>query len=335
MTAGAFILGPPGPVLEPDDAAFFRDADPWGFILFDRNLETPDQIRRLTASLREAVGRDAPILIDQEGGRVQRLRPPLAREWLPPLEQVARTGRHAARGMHLRYAIIAAELRALGIDTNCAPCADIAGDDTHPFLRNRCYGTDAGEVSAIARAVVAAQLAGGVLPVIKHMPGHGRGTKDSHKALPVVHASAETLRETDFAPFRSLADKPVMGMTAHVVYAALDPDRPATISPTMISLIRDEIGFEGLLMTDDLSMEALPGTIGARSAAAIASGCDVILHCNGDRAEMEAVVANAGRLLPGAEARAERALALRKDPGPIDIAGAEAELEALLQGDPA
>ncbi len=333
MSVGAFILGPPGPVLAPDDAAFFRDADPWGFILFDRNLETPEQIRRLTASLREAVGRDAPILIDQEGGRVQRLRPPLARDWLPPLDQVARTGAHAVRGMHLRYAIIAAELRALGIDANCAPCADVAGDATHPFLRNRCYGTEANEVTEIAMAVVAAHLEGGVLPVVKHMPGHGRGTKDSHKSLPVVDASAKTLREKDFAPFTALADQPVMGMTAHVVYTVFDPDRPATISPQMIELIRDEIGFDGLLMTDDLSMEALPGTIGERSAAAIGAGCDVILHCNGDLAEMQTVVVNAGQLSAGADARAERALALRNDPAPIDIAGAEAELEALLQGD--
>ncbi len=335
MAAGAYILGPAGPVLAPDEAAFFRDADPWGFILFTRNLEAPDQVRSLTAALRDAVGRDAPILIDQEGGRVQRLRPPMAREWLPPLDQVAATGPQAARGLCLRSQIIALELGALGIDTNCTPCADIAGPDTHPFLRNRCLGTEAPQVAENARAVIDGQLMNGVLPVLKHIPGHGRATKDSHKALPVVDASAATLRETDFAPFRALAELPVMAMTAHVVYTAFDPDLPATISPTMIRLIREEIGFDGLLMTDDLSMEALPGSIGERSAAGIAAGCDLALHCNGDRAEMEAVVAAAGTLSDTAARRAAETLTLRRAPASsIDNEAAVLEyaLQKLIEG---
>ena len=331
MRTGAYILGCAGPVLGRDEAAFFRDADPWGFILFTRNLEERDQILRLTGALRDAVGRDAPILIDQEGGRVQRMHPPLVRDWLPPLDQAAQAGQGAARAMVLRCTIIADELRALGIDVNCVPCADIAGADTHPFLRNRCHGTDAASVTEIARAAAEGTMAGGALPVMKHMLGHGRATQDSHLDLPVVDADPEMLMAEDFAPFRALSDLP-LGMTGHIRFTAYDPEAPTTISPRMIRLIRDEIGFEGLLMTDDLSMEALPGTIGARSKAAIGAGCDAILHCNGKRDEMEAVASEAGRMSGAAEARADRALALRKPPAPIDIAGLEAEFEALLAG---
>lgn len=268
---------------------------------------------------------------------MQRLRPPLAREWLPPLDQVRHTGVRAAEGMRLRYSIIAMELRALGIDANCAPCADIAVEGTHAFLRNRCYGSDPEPVAEIALAVAAAHLAGGVLPVVKHLPGHGRATMDSHKDLPVVDAPAELLGQTDFMPFRALSGLPVMGMTAHVVYTAFDPERPATISPRLIRLIREEIGFRGLLMTDDLSMDALPGTIRERSAAAIDAGCDVVLHCNGDRAEMEAAVAEAGTMGPASARRAKAALALRSTPAsPIDneIGVLEEVLQALLAQGP-
>lgn len=329
--AGAYILGCAGTSLGAEEARFFRDADPWGFILFDRNLKARDEVRRLTSALRDCVGRRAPILIDQEGGRVQRLRPPLARDWRPPLDQVARAGAGAERSMALRYRLIAAELIGLGIDVNCAPCADVATADTHPFLRNRCYGEAAESVTRIAGAVASGLMEGGVLPVLKHIPGHGRATRDSHLHLPTVAADAASLRSTDFAPFRALADLP-LGMTAHVLYTGLDAANPATISPRMIALIREEIGFDGLLMTDDLSMEALPGSIGERSAAAIRAGCDVILHCNGDLAEMRAVVEEAGRMTPAAAARADRALRLRQEPSPIDIRTLEAELEALLSG---
>ncbi|MDF0601364.1 beta-N-acetylhexosaminidase [Psychromarinibacter sp. C21-152] len=327
----AAILGCDGPRLTPRERAFFAEAQPWGFILFARNLQTPDQVRRLTSALRDAVGRDAPVLIDQEGGRVQRMGPPHWRQWLPPLDQMARAGDDAPRAMELRYRLIAEELRAVGIDVNCAPCCDLAEPDTHPVLRNRCYGTDPDTVTAAARAVAKGLRAGGVLPVLKHMPGHGRALVDSHLSLPVVTAAAETLRAHDFAPFAALADLP-MAMTAHIVYTALDPDRPATASPTVLRLIREELGFSGLLMTDDISMEALSGDLATRSAAALKAGCDLVLHCTGHLDEMERVVGAAGRLSGTAMLRAEAALAVRSAPAPIDIAAAEAELEALLNG---
>lgn len=329
---GAAILGCAGVTLGPDEAAFFREADPWGFILFARNVDTPDQLRRLTGALRDAVGRDAPILIDQEGGRVQRLRAPHWREWLAPLDQAEGSGAGAVRGFWLRARIMAAELRAVGIDVNCAPTCDIAGPDTHPFLRNRCLGTDSACVTAHARATADGLLAGGVLPVIKHMPGHGRATADSHLDLPTVTAPLEVLDQTDFAPFRALADLP-MGMTAHIRFTALDA-APATQSARVIGLIRDRIGFDGLLMTDDIGMQALSGPVADRAAKSIAAGCDVVLHCNGDLAEMQAVVAAAGRLTPAAHARASAALARRIAPEAVDIAGLEADLGAVLNGAP-
>ncbi|MBK5947563.1 beta-hexosaminidase [Rhodobacter veldkampii DSM 11550] len=330
MAAGATILGCAGAVLTPDETAFFRAADPWGFILFARNVETPDQLRRLTGDLRAGVGRAAPILIDQEGGRVARLRPPHWRDWLPPLDQVARAGAAAPRSLWLRARLMAAELRAVGIDANCAPCADIAGPRTHPFLRNRCLGETAAEVARNARALAEGLLAGGVLPVVKHIPGHGRAEADSHLHLPTVTATPEDLSATDFAAFAALADLP-LGMTAHIRFPAFD-DAPATASARMIGLIRDVIGFQGLLMTDDISMQALAGPVGTRAAAAIAAGCDLVLHCNGEMPEMAAVVAAAGRLSPAAEARATAALACRHAPEPADECALTAELTALLAG---
>jgi beta-N-acetylhexosaminidase len=310
---GAAIFGSNGPELLADERAFFRDADPFGFILFARNVEGPDQLRRLTADLRDAVGRDAPILIDQESGRVQRLRGPHWQEWEPPLDTALRAGSvtQAARVLGLRAQAIAAELAAVGIDANCAPVADVAGPETHPFLRNRCYGTDPASVTVIARAVADGLLAGGVLPVLKHMPGHGRSHLDTHLALPTVTADLDDLRAVDFAPFRALADLP-MAMTAHLVFAALDPDLPATQSPTMIRLIRDEIGFQGLLMTDDLNMEALAGSLSDRTARSMAAGVDVALHCKGDLAQMQEVAVAAGQMTPAAMARGRAALALRR-----------------------
>ena len=326
---GATILGCEGKALSPDEAAFFRDADPWGFILFSRNVDDPGQLRALCADLRAAVGRDAPILIDQEGGRVARLGPPHWRAWLAPLDQVELTGRQAARAMYLRYRLIADELRQVGIDANCAPVADIAGAGTHPVLRNRCYGQDVVKVAEIAGAVAQALLDGGVLPVVKHLPGQGRATRDSHLELPRVTARFKALRWRDFMAFEPLGELP-MGMTAHVVYEAIDPDRPATQSPAVIDMIRAEIGFEGLLMSDDLSMQALSGDLGARAALSRAAGCDVVLHCSGLRAEMAQVVAAAGRLDGAAAARADRALGWRRPPLPIDISAAEAEFRALM-----
>ncbi len=328
----AAILGTAGAVLGRDEAAFFRDANPLGFILFARNVDNPEQLRRLTGELREAVGRDAPVLVDQEGGRVQRLRAPHWREWLPPLDQVAATPPEAMeRGIWLRYRLIAEDLRRVGIDADCAPSADIAGADTHPFLRNRCFGCDAATVTRAARAAAEGLLAGGVVPVVKHMPGHGRAVADSHLELPTVTATEAELIATDFAPFAALADLPA-GMTAHIRFAAIDPDRPATASPAVIELIRRRIGFQGLLLTDDISMQALSGTIPERARAAITAGCDIVLHCNGTMEEMAGTVAATGPMTDAALRRAAAALALREMAEPIDTALLEAELEALLKG---
>lgn len=326
---GAAILGCEGAVLGADEAAFFRDFNPLGFILFARNVETPDQLRRLTGDLRDSVGRDAMILIDQEGGRVQRLRAPYWRDWQPPLDTVLQAGAGAARAMWLRSHLIADELRAVGIDANCAPVADIAGPLTHPFLRNRCYGQDVETVVEIARAVADGHLAGGVLPVVKHMPGHGRSQNDTHLDLPTVTTDRATLTATDFAPFRALADLP-MAMTAHIVFSAYD-SRPATQSAVMIDVIRSEIGFQGLLMTDDLNMQALSGDLATRTALSMAAGCDIALHCKGDLAEMQAVAGAAGDMTLAAQGRAAAALAQRHAPQPVDIAAVQAEFSDLMQ----
>ncbi|MBI1418320.1 MAG: beta-N-acetylhexosaminidase [Limimaricola sp.] len=333
MAPGAAVLAPLGPVLSPDERRFFANADPWGFILFARNVETPAQLRRLTSDLREAVGRDAPVMIDQEGGRVQRMRAPHWREYLPALDQMSRA-HDPLRAQWLRNRLIAAELRDVGIDVNCAPLADIAEAATHPVLLNRLYGHDPETVVAAARACAEGLLAGGVLPVLKHIPGYGRASVDSHKALPRVDVPRAELDRHDFAPFRALADLP-MGMTAHIVFSAIDPDHPATASAPMMRVIREEIGFGGLIITDDLSMEALSGPLATRAAAALAAGCDVALHCNGDASEMAAVAEAAGRLTPAAEARAGAALALRKTPEPVDIGALAQELESLLSKAPA
>jgi beta-N-acetylhexosaminidase len=327
---GATILDADGLRLSAEEKAFFRDVNPFGFILFARNLDTPDQIRALCADFREAVGREAPITIDQEGGRVQRLLPPLARQWLPPLEHVAKAGEGAERAMYLRYRLIADELRGLGIDSNCAPMVDLAGPQTHAFLKNRCYGSEPDTVALLGRAVADGMLAGGVLPVLKHIPGHGRAMQDSHFDLPHVSVNAEALDDTDFAPFRALNDLP-MAMTAHLVYDALDA-APATISPRMIALIREQIGFDGLLMTDDISMKALSGSLGDLPRAAIAAGCDVILHCNGTLAERAEVAEAAGEMSGAAQTRAEAALAARLEPTELDIPACEADLHRLMSG---
>lgn len=333
VAQGAYIFGCSGTALTPREAAFFRDADPFGFILFARNVDTPERLERLTGALRDSVGRDAPVLIDQEGGRVARLGPPHWRAWAPALDDAAAAGPKAApRAFWLRARLIAAELREAGIDTNCAPLADIAGPGTHPFLRNRCYGESAPAVIAAARATAEGLAAGGVLPVLKHLPGHGRAGTDSHLALPRVTASRQTLAAEDFAAFAALADLP-MAMTAHIVFDALDADRPATASPAAIAAIRGQIGFGGLLMTDDIGMGALSGDMALRSRAALEAGCDVILHCNGDAAEMECVAAAAGRMPAAAQARADAALAARPAVDATDLAAALAEYRALTGAD--
>lgn len=327
----ACILGCAGETLSRDEADFFAEADPWGFILFGRNVRDPQQVLALTDSLREAVGWHAPILVDQEGGRVQRLRGTHWRRWAPPLQHMAQAA-DPIRAMWLRARLMAHELHAVGIDVNCAPTADVARPETHDFLRNRCYGTDPQTVTKAARATAEGLMAGGVLPVMKHMPGHGRAQVDSHHALPVVHAGKAEL-EADFAPFRALKDLP-MGMTAHIEFTELG-NRPATQDPALIWLIREEIGFDGLLMTDDISMEALGGTVAERTSLSIEAGCDVVLHCNGDMPEMVGCVAAAGELTEAAARRAEAALERRHLPelaDPDALAFELSELDGNLHG---
>lgn len=329
MVCNATILGSEGHVVTGWEKLFFRDVDPFGFIVFARNVDTPDQLRRLTSDLRDAVGRDAPVLIDQEGGRVQRMRRPHWREYLPALEQMEKAS-NPMRAQWIRNRLIAQELHDVGIDVNCAPLADLVEDETHPVLRNRLYGNDLETVVAAARVCADAFLAGGVLPVLKHIPGYGRASVDSHMDLPTVTVPRSALEKHDFAPFRALNDI-AMGMTAHIVFAGIDPLNPATTSSKMIEVIREDIGFDGLIMSDDISMEALSGTIDQRAAALIAAGCDIALHCNGKAHEMALVASAAGEMTPTAVIRADRALAQRKTPENIDILALIAELEALLE----
>ncbi|MFN4098991.1 MAG: glycoside hydrolase family 3 N-terminal domain-containing protein [Pararhodobacter sp.] len=320
---GAVILGCSGPVLTPQEAALFRAADPWGFILFRRNVADAAQLRALTGALRETIGRDAPVFVDQEGGTVQRLRPPLARDWADASAQAG-----GAVAVRLRHRLMAAELRACGIDADCAPVIDVAGPDTHPFLQRRIWSPDPAQVAVLGRAAAEGLLAGGVLPVIKHLPGHGAANADTHHGLARCALSLAELEARDFVPVRALADLP-LGMTSHVIYDALDPETPATLSPAVLRYLRETLGFGGLLMTDDLNMNALGGTLPARAARAIAAGCDVVLHCSGVFEEMPGVVEASGRLTGKAAERAATALAARRAPDAIDIAAASADLERL------
>jgi beta-N-acetylhexosaminidase len=335
MTIRAFIAGCSGPELTADERAFFRDSNPWGFILFKRNIDTPEQVRALTHALRDTVGRaDAPILVDQEGGRVQRMGPPHWRRYPAGsaygriATQAPVTRREAAR---LGARLIAHDLLSVGINVDCLPVLDVPHPGAHDVIGDRAYGADVASVAVLGRAAAEGLLAGGVLPVIKHIPGHGRAGADSHEALPTVTASRDELERADFEPFRVLADMP-LAMTAHVVYTAIDRRRPATTSrKVMREVIRGSIGFDGLVMSDDLSMNALSGSLAERAAAAIAAGCDVALHCNGKLEEMQAVAAAAPILAGKARRRAENALArVRHQPEPLDAVDAHARLDAAL-----
>lgn len=325
---GAAITDVDGLTLTKEEKTFFQTSNPFGFILFARNIATPEQVRALCAEMRDAVGRDVPIAIDQEGGRVQRMRGPIWTEWSPPLDFVTQAGADAERAMYLRYRLIAAELHDLGIDSNCAPLVDLASDTTHDFLRNRCYGTDPARVAALGRAVANGLLDGGVLPVVKHMPGHGRATIDSHFDMPRVSAPLNVLTDADFAPFRALTDLP-MGMTGHLIFEAIDT-LPSTLSPKVIDVVRSGIGFDNLLMTDDISMKALTGSLTEISRGAIEAGCDVVLHCNGTLEARREVAEAAGEMSEAAQTRALRAMAARKTPDDIDIPALEAQLGTLV-----
>jgi beta-N-acetylhexosaminidase len=334
MKCRAFITGVSGPELSATEREFIRLERPWGFILFKRNIQTPDQVVRLVRELREALGSPgAPVLIDQEGGRVQRLGPP---HWpvYPPgavfgvlYDIDPALGLAAAR---LSARLIAADLLELGVTVDCLPLADVPVAGADAVIGNRAYGTEPAKVAAIARAVTEGLEQGGVLPVLKHIPGHGRATADTHFRLPEVDTSKAELERTDFAAFQPLADLP-MAMTAHVVFSALDPAQPATTSATIIQqVIRGGIGFQGLLMSDDVSMKALAGSIAERTRAIVAAGCDMVLHCNGDLGEMREVARETPELSGTALERAGRALASRRAPQAFDRVAARAELDALI-----
>lgn len=330
----SLITGLSGPYLSPDEARFLADVRPCGLILFARNCETPDQVRRLIAEAKEAIGKDdILVLIDQEGGRVRRLMPPTWRD-LPPAGAYARLAetdpREAEATAHLVARLTAADLRDLGINTNCVPVLDIPAPGSHEIIGDRAYGTTPEGVARLGRAVAEGHLAGGVLPVIKHIPGHGRAQADSHLELPIVTASREELSATDFAPFRALNDMPA-GMTAHVVFTSIDPDAPASTSEIVIrEVIRGEIGFDGLLMSDDLSMKALSGSMRQRAEAVIRAGSDVVLHCNGHLDEMEQIAACVPPLTGQPLRRFKRCLEVLSRSEPFDVAEAGAALSRAL-----
>src|SRR5476651_2173994 len=322
MAPRAFITGLAGLTLAANERAFVRDAQPWGLIIFKRNVNSTEQVADLIRSFRDAIGREAPVLVDQEGGRVQRLGPPHWPVYPPGAVYGALYDREKSVGLaaaKLAGHLIAADLVALGIDVDCLPIADVPVEGGDPVIGDRAYGTEPGKVAAIAQAIAQGLAAGGVLPVLKHLPGHGRAAADSHRKLPVVDTDRATLEATDFAAFKPLAGLP-LGMTAHVVFSAIDPAQPATTSVTMVrEVIRGFIGFQGLLMSEDVSMKALSGTIAERSRVAFAAGCDVVLHCNGDMQEMTAVATAAPPLAGEAAARAEDALVQRKAPEEFDV----------------
>jgi beta-N-acetylhexosaminidase len=330
----AAIYAPEGLELTRDERRFFKDADPAGFILFRRNCETPEQLQRLTDSLRDLTGRaDLPILIDQEGGRVARMRPPVwpafpAAERFATLYQAAPSS--AIEAVRSNARALALMLRSCGINVDALPLLDVRQEGATDIIGDRALGNEPMQVAALGRAVLDGLGSAGVVGIIKHMPGHGRALVDSHKELPVVTATADEL-ETDLEPFERLASAP-MGMTAHVVYTAWDPDRPASLSPVVIGeIIRGRIGFNGFLMSDDIGMEALAGDFGSRAAGVVAAGCDAALHCSGKMDEMIAVAEAAPQLSPEGEARLARAMAatMLDDDGP-NMAEALAKRDQLL-----
>lgn len=326
----AAVFGAKGLRLTAGEKQFFQDSDPWGFILFARNIDTPAQVRALTSELRDSVGRDCLVMIDQEGGRVARLRAPHWREWPDPLDQMAVNA--SAEAIYLRYRIIGAELRDVGIDANCVPVLDVARKETHPFLKSRCFGFDVETVAKAGHACAQGTLSAGVLPVIKHIPGHGLGTVDSHNDLPRVSASLDALRELDFKPFEALSDH-ALGMTSHVVYSAIDDERPGTQSKPVVDLIRSEIGFQGLLLTDDLSMNALSGSHADRAIRAKSAGCDIILHCNGEMEQMQEICEVVPKLAGEAARRADAAINSRQPQDVVDIDAAMSEYSLMMKMD--
>ncbi len=335
----AVIYGLAGHRLTDDERSFFSATDPLGFILFARNIAEPAQVRDLVASLRALIGRpDAPVLIDQEGGRVQRLKPPYWRAAPPAARFGTLYRRDPAQGLEaarLNAQLIGDDLAALGITVDCAPVLDLSFPGAHDVIGDRAYDSDPAIVAALGGAVCDGLRAAGVMPVIKHLPGHGRAMVDSHFHLPTLNESAEVLTETDLAPFRRVggpanADR-CWAMTAHIVCRAFDADAPVTLSPrAIVRVIRGAIGFEGVLVSDDVSMQALQGTLGARAAGALAAGCDVVLHCNGAMDEMRAIADAVMPLSPAAQQRLTRAAAALPRTVPLDRGAALARLDGLM-----
>ena len=334
----AAIFGCAGPDLTPDERAFFRDADPLGFILFARNVDTPERTRRLVEELRSCVARaEAPVLVDQEGGRVARLKPPHWRQ-APPArllgELYARNQEQGLEATRLNSRLLAADLVSIGADVDCLPVLDLAFPETHAVIGDRAYAAEPEPVAALGRAAAEGLMAEGVLPVIKHMPGHGRATVDSHHQLPTVSASREVLERTDFLPFKLLSDLP-WAMTGHLLFEAIDPKAAITVSARGVKdVIRGHIGFGGLLLSDDLNMEALGGSLGDRATRALVAGCDIALHCNGQMAEMVEVAGRAGEMTEAAQNRVDagrRVLARHRQPlGRAGLADAARRVAELL-----
>lgn len=332
-TLSAAIYDSEGTTLTADEKAFFREVNPFGFILFARHCESPEGVMRLVDELKSFTGRDRlPVLIDQEGGRVARLKPP---HWpkYPPAWAFAtlaqRDPEKARQATKLNARLIAHDLYQLGITVDCAPLADLPVAGAHDVIGDRAFGHDAQQVILLARAMADGLMEGGIVPVLKHIPGHGRAQSDSHLELPVVHDSLDTLRQTDFVPFKALADLP-MGMTAHVLYTAIDKDRMATVSPAAIELMRGELNFKGFLMSDDISMKAMQGTLDERAKAALEAGCDVILHCNSSLREKRQAAQGVGVLAGMALIRAEAAMQSVGTPKDFDPEEARETRDRLL-----
>ncbi|HXC57413.1 MAG TPA: beta-N-acetylhexosaminidase [Rhizomicrobium sp.] len=328
------IYGCAGFVLGAEERDFFRAAAPWGFILFARNIQDRAQIRALVAALRDSVGdAQAPVFIDQEGGRVARLKPPGWKERPCAARFGALYAMHheaALEAVYLNARLIAHDLSEVGINADCAPVLDVPVAGADAVIGDRAFAFDPAAIIDLGRAQIEGLMEGGVLPVMKHMPGHGRATADSHHALPRVATEAEELSASDFVTFRSLNTCP-MAMTAHVIYEAIDPQRPATTSPKVIrDVIRGEIGFDGLLISDDLSMNALDGPLSVRTKAALFAGCDIVLHCNGKMDEMQDVASEVKELEGQAQRRAEHALSHLSVPDAFDPAAAETRLAELM-----
>ncbi|MCV0425482.1 MAG: beta-N-acetylhexosaminidase [Roseibium sp.] len=314
----AFVSGCTGLTLTEDEVALFRDENPWGLILFARNIEAPDQVLALTRAFRQAVGRpDAPVLVDQEGGRVQRLKPPNWPKYPTPQlygDLFAHAPDKALRAAWLGARLIAADLCEVGITIDCLPCLDVRFPDTVDAIGDRSFSSEPEVVAKLGQAMIEGAIAGGVLPVIKHIPGHGRAVVDSHYVLPRVKADLSSLKSVDFRPFKELSYVS-LGMTAHIVYEGIDPDSAGTQSAKVVQdVIRSEIGFDGCLMSDDISMKALGGSFDERSRKIIEAGCDIVLHCNGDMDEMRAVASAVPELAGDAKRRCERALTGLKVP---------------------